>query len=101
MNSTTYTCYLTAAPLPPPSLQVDAIFQAAALAANAARIPLAKMAVEETRMGCVEDKVTKNHFASGARIVRAWGGSVRPRAAEVGGQHFCSVPALVCRSDAI
>ncbi|GAB4813245.1 hypothetical protein N2152v2_000291 [Parachlorella kessleri] len=44
--------------------QVDAIFKAAALAANSARIPLAKMAVAETRMGCVEDKVTKNHFAS-------------------------------------
>lgn len=46
------------------ALQVDAVFQAAALAANQARIPLAKMAVAETRMGCVEDKVTKNHFAS-------------------------------------
>jgi len=44
--------------------QVDAIFKAAALAANSARIPLAKMAVEETRMGVVEDKVIKNHFAS-------------------------------------
>jgi acetaldehyde dehydrogenase/alcohol dehydrogenase len=43
---------------------VDAIFKAAALAANQARIPLAKMAVEETRMGVVEDKVIKNHFAS-------------------------------------
>lgn len=38
-------------------VQVDAIFKAAAEAANAARIPLAKMAVEETRMGIVEDKV--------------------------------------------
>jgi len=37
--------------------QVDKIFKAAALAANSARIPLAKMAVEETRMGVVEDKV--------------------------------------------
>lgn len=37
--------------------QVDVIFKAAALAANQARIPLAKMAVEETRMGVVEDKV--------------------------------------------
>lgn len=37
--------------------QVDAIFKAAALAANKARIPLAKMAVQETRMGVVEDKV--------------------------------------------
>ncbi|EFN58161.1 hypothetical protein CHLNCDRAFT_141971 [Chlorella variabilis] len=44
--------------------QVDKIFKAAALAANSARIPLAKMAVEETGMGVVEDKVTKNHFAS-------------------------------------
>ena len=44
--------------------QVDHIFKKAALAANAARIPLAKMAVEETGMGVVEDKVIKNHFAS-------------------------------------
>ena len=44
--------------------QVDAIFRAAALAANEARIPLAKMAVAETGMGVVEDKVIKNHFAS-------------------------------------
>eukprot|EP00201_Polytomella_parva_P009462 CAMPEP_0175050268 /NCGR_PEP_ID=MMETSP0052_2-20121109/7170_1 /TAXON_ID=51329 ORGANISM="Polytomella parva, Strain SAG 63-3" /NCGR_SAMPLE_ID=MMETSP0052_2 /ASSEMBLY_ACC=CAM_ASM_000194 /LENGTH=886 /DNA_ID=CAMNT_0016314463 /DNA_START=114 /DNA_END=2774 /DNA_ORIENTATION=+ len=44
--------------------QVDKIFRAAAEAANAARLPLAKMAVEETRMGVVEDKVIKNHFAS-------------------------------------
>lgn len=44
--------------------QVDAIFKAAAMAANQARIPLAKMAVKETRMGIVEDKVIKNHFAS-------------------------------------
>lgn len=44
--------------------QVDKIFRAAALAANQARIPLAKMAVEETGMGIVEDKVIKNHFAS-------------------------------------
>ncbi len=44
--------------------QVDKIFRAAALAANNARIPLAKMAVEETGMGIVEDKVIKNHFAS-------------------------------------
>ncbi|MEC4895853.1 MAG: bifunctional acetaldehyde-CoA/alcohol dehydrogenase [Oscillatoria sp. PMC 1051.18] len=44
--------------------QVDEIFKKAALAANAARIPLAKMAVEETGMGVVEDKVIKNHFAS-------------------------------------
>ncbi len=44
--------------------QVDKIFFAAAMAANKARIPLAKMAVEETGMGVVEDKVIKNHFAS-------------------------------------
>ncbi len=44
--------------------QVDKIFLAAATAANQARIPLAKMAHEETGMGVVEDKVIKNHFAS-------------------------------------
>ena len=44
--------------------QVDKIFMAAALAANNARIPLAQMAVEETGMGVVEDKIIKNHFAS-------------------------------------
>lgn len=44
--------------------QVDEIFRAAAMAANDARIELAKMAVEETGMGIVEDKVIKNHFAS-------------------------------------
>ena len=44
--------------------QVDAIFLAAATAANKARIPLAKAAVAETGMGIVEDKVIKNHFAS-------------------------------------
>ena len=44
--------------------QVDAIFKAAAIAANQARIPLAKMAVEETGMGIVEDKVIKNHYAA-------------------------------------
>ena len=44
--------------------QVDAIFFAAATAANQKRIPLAKMAVEETGMGIVEDKVIKNHYAS-------------------------------------
>ena len=44
--------------------KVDEIFKAAALAANKARIPLAKMAVEETGMGIVEDKVIKNHYAS-------------------------------------
>ncbi|MBR1829831.1 MAG: aldehyde dehydrogenase family protein, partial [Atopobiaceae bacterium] len=44
--------------------QVDKIFYEAALAANKARIPLAKMAVEETGMGVMEDKVIKNHYAS-------------------------------------
>ena len=44
--------------------QVDRIFLAAATAANKARIPLAKLAVEETGMGIVEDKVIKNHYAS-------------------------------------
>ena len=44
--------------------QVDKIFKAAATAADKARIPLAKMAVEETGMGIVEDKVIKNHYAS-------------------------------------
>ena len=44
--------------------QVDKIFRAAALAANHNRIRLAKMAVEETGMGIVEDKVIKNHFAA-------------------------------------
>ena len=44
--------------------KVDEIFYRAALAANAQRIPLAKMAVEETGMGIVEDKVIKNHFAA-------------------------------------
>ncbi len=44
--------------------QVDRIFKAAAVAANHARIPLAKMAVEETGMGVVEDKVIKNNYAA-------------------------------------
>ncbi len=44
--------------------QVDKIFRAAALAAADARIPLAKMAVAESGMGIIEDKVIKNHFAS-------------------------------------
>jgi acetaldehyde dehydrogenase/alcohol dehydrogenase len=44
--------------------QVDEIFRQAAMAANNARIELSKMAVEETGMGIVEDKVIKNHFAS-------------------------------------
>ena len=43
--------------------QVDEIFKAAAMAANKQRIPLAKMAVAETGMGVVEDKVIKNHYA--------------------------------------
>ncbi|MBQ8476750.1 bifunctional acetaldehyde-CoA/alcohol dehydrogenase [bacterium] len=44
--------------------QVDKIFKAAATAADKARIPLAKMAVEDTGMGVLEDKIIKNHFAS-------------------------------------
>ncbi len=44
--------------------QVDKIFHAAAIAANQMRIPLAKMAVEETGMGVVEDKVIKNNYAA-------------------------------------
>ncbi|MDO4301368.1 MAG: bifunctional acetaldehyde-CoA/alcohol dehydrogenase [Clostridia bacterium] len=44
--------------------QIDKIFFEAAMAANKMRIPLAKMAVEETGMGIVEDKVIKNHYAS-------------------------------------
>ena len=44
--------------------QVDVIFKAAAKAANKARIPLARMAVEDTGMGILEDKIIKNHFAS-------------------------------------
>ena len=44
--------------------EVDKIFKAAATAANKMRIPLAKMAVEDTGMGVLEDKIIKNHFAS-------------------------------------
>ena len=44
--------------------QVDRIFKAAATAADKARIPLARMAVEDTGMGILEDKIIKNHFAS-------------------------------------
>ena len=44
--------------------KVDEIFKAAAIAANSARIKLAKMAVEETSMGVIEDKVIKNHYAA-------------------------------------
>ena len=44
--------------------QVDKIFLACASAANKARIPLARLAVDETGMGIVEDKVIKNHYAS-------------------------------------
>ncbi len=44
--------------------QVDKIFYEAAMAANKQRIPLAKMAVAETGMGVVEDKVIKNHYAA-------------------------------------
>jgi acetaldehyde dehydrogenase/alcohol dehydrogenase len=44
--------------------RVDTIFKAAAMAANAARVPLARLAAEETGMGIFEDKVIKNHFAA-------------------------------------
>ena len=44
--------------------QVDKIFKAAATAADKARIPLARMAVEETGMGVLEDKIIKNHYAA-------------------------------------
>lgn len=44
--------------------KVDQIFKAAAIAANQARIPFAQMAVEETGMGVVEDKIIKNHYAA-------------------------------------
>ena len=44
--------------------QVDKIFYEAALAANKARIPLAKMAIEETGRGVLEDKIIKNHYAA-------------------------------------
>ena len=44
--------------------QVNKIFKAAAAAADKARIPLARMAVEETRMGVLEDKIIKNHYAA-------------------------------------
>ena len=44
--------------------QVDTIFKAAAIAANQARLPLAKLAVEETGMGVIEDKVIKNNYAA-------------------------------------
>ena len=47
-----------------PQEKVDEIFRMAATAANAARIPLAQMAVEETGMGVFEDKVLKNHYAA-------------------------------------
>lgn len=47
-----------------PQEKVDEIFKACAIAINSRRIPLAKMACEETGMGIVEDKVIKNHFAS-------------------------------------
>ena len=44
--------------------KVDEIFRVAALEANKLRIPLAKMAVEETGMGVLEDKIIKNHYAA-------------------------------------
>ncbi len=47
-----------------PQEKVDEIFRKASIAANSRRISLAKLAVEETGMGIVEDKVIKNHFAA-------------------------------------
>ena len=44
--------------------KVDKIFRAAAIASNQSRIPLAQMAVKETGMGVVEDKIIKNHYAA-------------------------------------
>ena len=44
--------------------QVDKIFYEAAMAANKMRIPLAKMAVEETQRGVLEDKIIKNHYVA-------------------------------------
>lgn len=44
--------------------KVDKIFKEVAIKANMERIPLAKLAVEETKMGLVEDKVIKNHYAA-------------------------------------
>ena len=51
--------------------QVDRIFLAAASAADKARITLAKLAVNETGMGIVEDKVIKNHYAA-EYVYRRW-----------------------------
>jgi acetaldehyde dehydrogenase/alcohol dehydrogenase len=59
--------------------QVDVIFRSAALAAADARIPLAKMAAEETGMGVVEDKVVKNHFASEYIYNKYWACATRWR----------------------
>lgn len=50
--------------------QVDKIFFEAAMAANKQRIPLAKMAVEETQRGVMEDKVIKNHYAADVHLQR-------------------------------
>ena len=47
-----------------PQEKVDEIFRAAAMKANAARLELAQMAVDETGMGVFEDKVLKNHYAA-------------------------------------
>ena len=53
--------------------QVDKIFYEAAMAANKMRIPLAKMAVEETQRGVLEDKIIKNHYAAEYRYKNLWG----------------------------
>ena len=55
--------------------QVDEIFFRAAVAANQQRISLAKMAVDETKMGVIEDKVIKNHYASNTF---QWSGDCSP-----------------------
>jgi hypothetical protein len=60
-------CAACAHQLAPRLLQVDKIFKAAALAANAARIPLAKLAAQETGMGVIEDKVIKIAFRCARR----------------------------------
>ena len=50
--------------------KVDAIFKAAAAAADKARIPLARMAVEETGMGVLEDKIIKNTFITNTKTLK-------------------------------
>ena len=73
--------------------QVDKIFKAAATAADKARIPLAKDAVEETGMGIVEDKVIKNHYAAeyvynAYKNTRTCGGGINLQSAGESSIHF-------------